>query len=130
MDIRMVLKLRDTDVHGSGSFGAPRGSRTHKGDDYACPVGSSILAPINGKVTKIGYPYGDDLSFRYVEITVSELRYRVFYVEPIVEVGDIVTRQDVIGHSQKLGDRYNGITEHVHFEILRPDGSPINPKGM
>ncbi len=66
--IRILAKERVMDTWGSGHFGASRGERTHIGIDYACSPGSQILAPCIGEVTKLGYPYSNDLSFRYVEI--------------------------------------------------------------
>lgn len=120
--ITAKLKKRGTDKWGSGEFGASRGDRTHNGIDYACEPGTQICAPCGGEVTKLGYPYGDDLSFRYVEITdIEGRRHRIFYVEPTVEVGSRVAEGWVIGKSQKLWARYPGITEHVHYEVMLGD---------
>ena len=51
------------DPAGAGHFGAPRGDRTHKGQDYCCLPGAEILAPVpDGQVwsvSKWGYPYTD-----------------------------------------------------------------------
>lgn len=120
--IRAILSKRQPDAYGSGEYGANRGSRAHRGIDYACFVGAEILSPIEGKITKLGYAYADDLSYRYVEVVGDDsLHYRVFYVEPSVGVGDMVTRETIIGKAQDISARYteNGMMEnHIHYEIF------------
>lgn len=120
------LTIRKNDSWGSGAFGASRGGRKHNGVDLVVATGSAIKATFSGTVTKIGYPYGDDLSYRYVQITNSGYDLRIFYVDPCVSVGDEVTPETVIGKSQDLNRRYNGITPHVHFEIKR-NGEYVDP---
>jgi murein DD-endopeptidase MepM/ murein hydrolase activator NlpD len=112
------LKKRPQDKWGSGEFGAPRGDHTHHGIDYCCPPEVQILSPVAGKITKHGYPYSDDLTFRYVQITAENgYNHRVFYVEPILPIGRIVRKGSIIGFSQSLTERYPGITQHIHYEI-------------
>lgn len=116
-----VLPLRGADSWGSGAYGAPRGSRKHKGIDYAASPGTVLESNVAGRVTKLGYPYGDDLSFRYVEVTSEDgYRHRFFYVYPRVGRGDVVAAGDVLGVVQDSTGRYEGITNHVHYEILKP----------
>ena len=112
------LPKRISDKWGQGHYGAPRGNHTHHGIDYICLVGQEIISPVNGKVTKLGYPYGDDLSFRYVQISSSGYNHRIFYISPLVEVGDLVAVNQPIGTSQDLGKRYPEITQHIHYEIM------------
>ncbi len=121
------MSFRRCDGHGCGGFGDSRGSRKHNGVDMACQPDTQVHSPVSGTVTKLGYPYGDDLSFRYVEVSNQGYRFRVFYVEPCVDVGQEVTRNTVLGTSQKLGRRYSKITEHVHFEVIGPKGEYIDP---
>lgn len=121
------MPFRRCDGHGCGGFGDSRGARKHKGVDLACRPGTAVNSPVSGRVTKLGYPYGDDLSFRYVEISTNGYRYRVFYVEPTVSEGDEVSRDSFIGKSQSLDGRYSGITEHVHFEVMNPAGEIVDP---
>jgi len=126
--MRVICPMRQRDQYGAGYFGAPRGERAHNGIDYACAPGSSVLACESGKVTKLGYPYGDDLSYRYVEITDDQgCRARYFYVEPTAAEDEQVTAGDVIGLSQSLDRRYPGITEHVHFEVIHREFGFIDP---
>lgn len=121
------MSERKCDGHGCGHYGASRGTRTHKGIDLNCKPLTSVNAPVAGVVTKIGYPYADDLSFRYVEISDQGYAFRVFYVDPIVEKGQQVSKTSIIGEAQDLRDRYTGITNHVHFEIKNSDGEYIDP---
>lgn len=121
--ITASLPTRKQDQHGSGEWHAPRGDHTHNGVDLVSPVGAELLAPVTGLVTKLGYPYADDLAFRYVQITVAGGdAHRLFYIEPLVEVGDQVEAGiTLVGIQQDLEQRYPGITNHVHYEIKRGD---------
>lgn len=117
--------LRTTDVHGSGAYGAPRGSRTHNGVDVACWKGSEILSPVRGVITKIGFPYDPTrhpakVHLRYVELSHgNDIFTRWFYVETRAAVGDMLAPGDVIGVAQGLRDVYAGITDHFHFEVFK-----------
>lgn len=128
------MQPRQTDGWGSGAYKASRGHRTHKGVDLMCYAGSYLNSHIAGTVTKLGYTYGDDLSYRYVEITAeNDCRHRFFYVEPSVEVGRYVAVGDEIGVTQDIQKRYKGrkptkyMCNHIHYEILQKSGTPLNP---
>ena len=132
--IKIEPPIRGTDKHGSGAFGASRGSRTHNGVDLACYKDSIIGSPCEGVVTKRGFPYSQDDQrkhhLRYVEITDKyDRKHRVFYAFPSVEAGDLVFVGMDIGVSQGLADIYPGITDHIHYEIIE-DGEYINPEGV
>jgi len=121
--IKMSATLRTQDDYGNGSFGAPRGTHTHQGIDFM----PQVHAVSAGKVTKIGYPYGDDLSYRYVQITdLKGLDVRYFYINPGVEKGDEINAGQVIGTLQDLGKRYPNITPHFHFEV-KLKGKVVDP---
>lgn len=131
--IQSNLPKRGVDDFGSGAFGASRGSRKHKGIDYSCFVDAEILSPVEGTVTKLGYCYSDDLSFRYVEITdYSNLRHRFFYVEPMVNVGAYLSKGIPIGLAQDVSKKWSTDTRqmknHIHYEILDEDNDAINPE--
>jgi murein DD-endopeptidase MepM/ murein hydrolase activator NlpD len=82
-------------------------------------------------VTKLGYPYGDDLQWRYVQITdASGFNHRTFYVEPLVRVGQRVEEDEPIGEAQDISQRYpaQGMKPHVHYEIKSGDGEYLNPE--
>lgn len=121
------------DPAGDGRYLAQRngGSRLHKGIDYVCVPSAPVLSDIEGKVTKLGYPYGDDLQWRYVEVSNADgERWRYFYVTPGVQVGDQVRRFEPIGLAQDISERYPGsdMLPHVHFEILDAQGEHCNPE--
>ena len=127
--ISAILQRRQPDDFGSGEYGASRGSRTHRGIDYACDPETEIFSPVVGKVTKLGYPYGDDLSYRYVEVVdLSGFHHRLFYLMPCVGVGDDVKRSTVVGMAQDIAKRYDFIlrkmNNHIHYEVIKytPDG--------
>lgn len=128
MKARVELSKRGVDSYGSGEYGASRGKRTHNGIDYVCEVGSEIYPIANGIVTKIGYPYGDDLSYKYVQVSASGLNYRYFYVEPCVLKGQTVSTNTVIGTAQNLDRRYAGITPHIHLEVKDDNKEYYNPE--
>lgn len=133
--MKAYLPVRGTDAQGSGHYGASRGKRKHKGIDFACYPETDIYPFCSGKVTKLGKPYLDnpkthDINeyerYDYVQITdENDIDHRYFYVEPQVEVGDIVSTDTMIGISQEL--HYQGITQHVHYEVKRK-GKYLNPE--
>ena len=128
--MRIIAPVRDHDTFGSGLYGASRdgGKRTHSGIDFACYPGSIILASSSGTVTKLGYPYKDDPTYRYVEVTDHDLRrFRYFYVKPSVSMNQMIIKGGAIGKSQELNRRYPGITEHVHLEIKDQNNEFLDP---
>jgi murein DD-endopeptidase MepM/ murein hydrolase activator NlpD len=129
--ITVLPPTRNRDKHGAGYYGASRGKRTHVGVDFKLEPEADVCAFRRGTVTKLGYAYGDDLSFRYIEIKDNRDFYsRYFYVEPCVSVGDEIDLGACIGHSQSLLQRYPGITPHLHYEVFRSEGGGkayVNP---
>jgi len=123
------LELRN-DAAGEGHYGASRGSRTHNGIDYVVRKGDAILSPVSGIVTKHGYPYRDDLSWRYVQITdAAEYEHRIFYLTPKVDISaTVIEGQTVIGYAQAISERYpdQDMINHIHLEI-KFHGGYINP---
>lgn len=126
--MKILASQRKSDSFGGGHYGASRGNRKHNGKDYACYPESKVFSPVVGQVTRLGYPYSDDTSFRYVQITTREgYDVRVFYVDPLVVLNEQVNESSIIGSSQELGKRYPEITEHVHLEVKGKNGQFINP---
>jgi len=120
------------DSRGHGYYGAPRGKRKHRGIDFVCEPDQDIIAFREGVVTKLGYPYSDDLSWRYIEITDSNgYEWRYFYVTLIHEVGETVLPDDIIGFAQDISQRYKhpdkeDMQPHYHLEIKK-DGEYFDP---
>ncbi len=131
--LAVIPPVRQGDKWGSGVYGARRGSRVHKGVDYACAKGSVILAVSPGVVTKIGYPYDPSNEkkghYRYVQITTDlGAHERYFYISPSVEKGDIIEAGDALGEAQGLLKLYPGITDHIHFEVKFDSGEVVDPE--
>jgi murein DD-endopeptidase MepM/ murein hydrolase activator NlpD len=128
---------RGVDALGSGAFGASRGSRTHKGEDFEVNAGEVIYGKYEGVVTKIGYPYSQDSStkksrlksdLRYVEITAQGgLRHRYFYVRPSLNVGDEVFFGTEIGKAADLKKIWWRMKNHIHYEVKTKDGTYLDP---
>ena len=119
------------DAAGNGKFQAPRGGRIHRGVDLACSPDIPVQCVVAGLVTKLGYPYEEDLIYRYVEITDRDgLRHRYMYVSPSVSEGDQVEAGSVIGLAQNVAKKHNSGLEpeyqlmipHIHYEVWRDSG--------
>lgn len=79
-----------------------------------------VLAVTDGTVVKVGYPYADDLSYRYVAIKTTDGHVvRQLYVDPenTIANGCAVSAGQVLGTYKELGTRYSVIAEHVHVDI-------------
>lgn len=130
------MKLRGCDDWGCGHFGASRGDRKHTGLDIDTIPGAPVFCLNPGIVTDIGYAYSDDLSFRIVDITNGGYRWRYFYVDPIVNVGDELDAYTQIGHDQNVAQRYHErdperhMVNHTHIEAIDPDGNHIDPEPL
>jgi hypothetical protein len=134
--------IRIADDWGGGLYGDSRGVRDHNGVDYRYDPGEPILSPVVGRVSKLGYPYQDDLSYRYLEVTAltnyADYRWRFFYVEPKpgLSVGDDIGLFTVLGKAQDISARYPANADkgtmgnHVHLEIIDTDGEYVNPKHL
>lgn len=137
--VRRILKPRGIDAWGDGSFKASRGGgkRVHKGIDYASRPDDAVYSPVDGIVTKLGYPYApspnDKITYRYVEVTDdAKNRHRVFYIEPSVGMGVKVDTNTIIGLTQDIAARYSEparvMVNHVHYEIIDSGGNLIDPE--
>jgi murein DD-endopeptidase MepM/ murein hydrolase activator NlpD len=123
--------LRQTDSYGCGAFGASRdgGARRHEGVDFMADAGQTLVAPISGYVSKIGYAYPGDSTLKFLEITNPALHYeaRVFYIDPTVELGQAVHLGQPIGAHHTLEEKYpGGMTDHVHLEIIDTHGARLD----
>jgi len=129
--LTLIPPHRTTDKHGSGSYGAARGDRSHRGIDYAAYPGSTLLSPVSGLVNRIGYPYsrlGPKGDYQLIEIQVDDQTMaKFFYLDPLVQPGRKVMRGQPLGIVQDLGKVYPGITNHFHLEIWI-EGQHVNPQ--
>ena len=132
--------IRGTDCYGSGSYGASRGIRKHRGIDIKSDEGDSIVSPIDGYISSSGYRiYTTKCSYLIgVDVTgtgkYSGYRVRLFYVKGTVPINTPVKKGDPIGVQQslqkncypkKINDKYC-MTNHVHVELY-VNGVRVNP---
>lgn len=107
-----------SDSAGDGHWQARRGDRLHKGIDLLCNPGQDVVAPLAGFVTRIAFPYGDDLSWKGVVIQGDWCRIKLYYLDPFVGAGKQVYRGEPIGKAQNISLRYGGeMRAHIHLEF-------------
>lgn len=126
----LMLILRGSDNHGSGHYKASRGDRDHNGIDISAAPGATVCPQIEGRVTKIGWPYAAEgmQHFRYIQITDSQGNaHRLFYVAPSVAVGDLIDTSSKVGQVQDRAGLSRGMGNHVHYEIIDATGKFIDP---
>jgi hypothetical protein len=114
-------RTRQRDSWGRGHYGAPRGSRSHRGLDIVSVPGEVVLSPIAGNVVREAVPYANDASLRGVVIEGSEewsgFEIKVFYVDGLFTGS--VRPGDPLGHAQ---DITNKIPRHHQSHSCRgPD---------
>lgn len=122
------------DSQGLGHFGAPRGSRTHKGIDILVPPVMTVQTPLAGTITKYGYTSSTATGSRYVEVTPNgvlgtliKLRFHYVTIQPNLQVGTKLQKNETLGRSQNLHQWYSTqMKNHVHFELWLL-GKRINP---
>jgi len=117
----------------SGEFGEPREidaetgevTRIHKGVDIAAPEGTAISSAFKGKVIEVGDVKGwgkyVEIEFEIVNDDGTKTLVRGWYAhlsDISVEVGDEISRGDLIGEVGNTGTSYgkNG-GYHLHFAI-------------
>jgi hypothetical protein len=119
---RMFNPIRNSDVWGSGSFGASRGNRPHLGIDITTIEGEPIYAPFPMEVTRVSYPYSDTtgltgVAFR-TEIGGVDYDGRWWYFVPdSAIIGNSVNKGQFLGVAQSLQSRYPNITDHTHLQL-------------
>ena len=95
------------------------------------------MSPVAGVVSKVGFPYRNDFSYRYVQVTSpDDYDHRFFYMYPQVDIGATVCVGDILGTVQNLGNRIGedgttlasqGMPDHIHYEIKDNRGNYVNP---
>ena len=96
----------------------------HTGIDYACPIGTSILASEEGTVILAGWDntgYGNMVVVRHPDLNVSIYAHLSLIS---VKVSQKVRQGEKIGESGNTG---NSTGPHLHFEMRGPDGKPFDP---
>lgn len=96
----------------------------HTGIDYACPIGTTILASDDGVVKFAGYDhtgYGNCVIIQHND-TKATLYAHLSTIK--VAVNQHVRQGEKIGESGNTG---NSTGPHLHFEMRGPDGKPFDP---
>lgn len=96
----------------------------HTGIDYACPIGTPVLASESGTVTSIGKlstGYGNYVLIRHED---GKTTLYAHLSEIVVKAWQTVKKGEIIGYSGSTG---NSTGPHLHFEMRDPKGSPIDP---
>ena len=97
-------------------------SRDHNGTDFAVPVGTPIVAPAAGTVSRTGNNGGPEGTF--VVLDASGVVHKFFHLSKImVDKGELVDKGQTIGLSGNTG-RSTGA--HLHWE-KHVAGLPIDP---
>jgi murein DD-endopeptidase MepM/ murein hydrolase activator NlpD len=107
------------------TFGAPRGNgRTHQGNDIFAPLGTPVVAVVNGSVFFQGDPNGGNAAY----VSGGGNTYYYAHLNDYVGGARNVSAGELIGHVGNTGDAAGGPT-HLHFEIRPggPNGAAIDP---
>lgn len=111
--------IRECDPFGCGYFGASRGNRNHQGVDIVTFEGESVFSPISGKITRFPFPYANDTNYTGIEIKNETYTVKIFYVDPIENIGEYVNVGDVVGFSQSISSKYGqSMINHIHVEFI------------
>lgn len=126
------FRRRKCDKFGCGSFGASRdgGARSHAGMDVLSEVGSPVFAPFGGTV-RVFQAYKNYGGLLGIEVKGKAYSCKIMYVNHIPELktGDKVRAGQMIGYAQSLQEKYPGISNHLHVEVLY-GGIHRNPTGF
>lgn len=118
--------VRIQDNHGRGHYGARRGNRIHRGADFICQPGQSVVSPLADRahVVRVAKPYADDLRWSGLLLRAPHLEVKLFYLTPLPGiVGQWVRQGEQIGIAQDISIKYEGMTPHIHMEI--PSINPV-----
>jgi murein DD-endopeptidase MepM/ murein hydrolase activator NlpD len=101
----------------SDSFGAPRTTTWHHGNDIFAPLGAPILAVADGTLFRVGWNDVGGNRFWLRDGAGNEFYYaHLSAFSPLAQEGVQVKAGDVIGFVGTTGDAA-GTPPHLHFEI-------------
>jgi hypothetical protein len=127
-------------------FGDSRGggTRKHAGNDIGAPKHTPAVATTDGVITTVRHSNegnagnmvvltdAEGWTYTYIHLnndtpgTDDGVNDPAFAFGPNIEVGASVTAGDVIGWVGDSGNAENS-GPHLHFEIRKPDGTPVSP---
>ena len=114
-------KIR-SDNQGDGHHGAPRGKRIHDGVDFECVPGQFVLAPHDGVLKRVAYPYSGNRMWKGCVLASVEITTKMFYVDVHKNsIGSTVKAGAPIGKAQDISQKYPGMTPHIHLRVTNVD---------
>ncbi|XP_035524698.1 leukocyte cell-derived chemotaxin-2-like, partial [Morone saxatilis] len=125
---KLSQQQEDADPLGQGRYGAPRGSREHKGLDIECSDGSIVYAPFDvtlhgNTVTPFTAPDKVVLN-NGISLRGEGLCFKLFPVNPDRTSGSVRKGQR-IGVMLPMQTVFPGIISHVHVQMCnRSDPTP------
>ena len=115
-----------------GRFGAPRGDRSHQGQDLAAAEGTPLVAPRGGVVKAVQYQATGAGHYVVIDAAGEDRDYVFMHLKtgsiPVVQ-GQTVRTGQVIG---QVGNTGRSFGAHLHFEVWDgggwfSGGKPIDP---
>jgi len=118
------------DSMGFGYYGAPRGSRMHKGTDFLCIPGQDVVCPIpSGKIIREARPY---IYERYSGCLIQghKIAIKMFYLDIWAHlIGKTIKQGEVIGIAQDISKKYGtDMKPHIHLSIVGLDPQTLMKK--
>lgn len=115
-----------------GIKGTMWSSGRHEGVDYAAPTGAVVVAPVDGKVVKVGQVWGAAFGSKSVLMKVDGGHLLFAHLSSnSVKVGQELKAGDVIG---KVGAEGNVTGPHLHMELQKGPGwvkgGGLDPKAI
>jgi len=115
-----------------GVAGKMWSSGRHEGVDYAAPKGAVVVAPVDGKVTKVGQCWGAAFGSHSVLMKVDGGHLLFAHLSSnSVKVGQTLKAGEVIG---KVGADGNVTGPHLHMELQKgpgwKKGGGLDPKDI
>jgi murein DD-endopeptidase MepM/ murein hydrolase activator NlpD len=126
---RILSKQQPAIAPVDGPVSSPFGYRTsvgkahsHNGTDFAVPVGTEVVAPTDGVITRAGNSQGSEGT--YVILDANGVVHKFFHLSKIlVKIGDQVSAGEVIALSGNSG---YSTGPHLHWET-HVAGRPVDP---
>jgi murein DD-endopeptidase MepM/ murein hydrolase activator NlpD len=110
-------------------WGAPRGSRSHQGNDIMADKGTPVVAVADGTIHRLTRtPTGLGGIWIWLKDTQGNEYYYAHLdsIAALLEEGSPVAAGQVIGTVGNTGDASYG-ADHLHFEIHPGGGGAVNP---